>query len=217
MRLSFFIVCAGLLAATAGCSRKSVRVPTAAAVSKNDNSYMDLEAGGMLRIVVPAADSRGYDISNYDITAARDGVRLRFASAERTRNGKAIPEPNAPPLPFQLPRRPAHIRLIYLVRVSEADHNMAIVAAKRLDVLNAFTKRLKESPTVCEANGAIFCAWVPARVAVRPERLAGSASPIWYAKHEWWISPTSRWMQPSTVPYMDNWPIPSQLLGAKTG
>jgi hypothetical protein len=47
---------------------------------------------------------------------------------------------------------------------------MAIVAAKRLDTLNAFTKRLRENPSVCEGKEEeIFCSWVPAGIAVRPE------------------------------------------------
>ena len=36
-----------------------------------------------------------------------------------------------------------HIRLIYLVRSSQADHNMAIASASELAALDAFTTGLK--------------------------------------------------------------------------
>src|SRR5690348_1552356 len=36
-----------------GCAHKAVRVPAAAANAPANNSYMDLAAGGQLRIVVP--------------------------------------------------------------------------------------------------------------------------------------------------------------------
>jgi hypothetical protein len=47
---------------------------------------------------------------------------------------------------------------------------MAIVAAKRVEALNAFTKRLKENPALCGTEEGIFCSWVPAGVAVRPDK-----------------------------------------------
>ena len=116
-------------------------------------------------------ESIGYETSYYAVTGKKNGgVRLEFTSAEITRNGKMLPEQNWPALPFQLPRRAEHIRLIYLVRVSQADHNMAIVASKRLEALNIFTNRLKGSPNICNVNAEIFCSWVPAGIAVRPEQ-----------------------------------------------
>ncbi|MGI8746475.1 MAG: hypothetical protein ACR2NN_28630 [Bryobacteraceae bacterium] len=164
-------------------------------LARTDNSYMDLEPGWKLRIVVPllkagafrAADfahqtedgtislsSRdliGYTVSYSAITGkSKSGVRIKFRSADSTRDGKTVPEPNPPSLPFQLPRQNQHIRLIYLVRTSKADHNMAIVASKRLDALNAFTKRLEENPSICAGNDKVFCSWVSAGVAVRPEQ-----------------------------------------------
>ncbi|MDQ2776840.1 MAG: hypothetical protein M3Y57_18260 [Acidobacteriota bacterium] len=184
-----------LLIAADGCSRLRVHEPTAKDVVPTDNSYMDLQPGWRLRIVVPllksggfrvaetaqtndgnaisvsSRDLIGYDTSYYTVKDKGDsGVRLEFASAAVTRDGKTVLEAKSPSLPFELPRRTGHLRLIYLVRVSQADHNMAIVASKRLDSLNAFTARLKESPSICRTADGIFCSWVPAGVAVRPEK-----------------------------------------------
>ena len=78
-------------------------------------------------------------------------------------------EAHAPTLPFALPLKAQHIRLIYLVRSSQSDHNMAITASKSLEALNGFTNRLKGSPDVCKLDGEVFCSWVPAGIAVRPE------------------------------------------------
>jgi hypothetical protein len=188
------LVLTAVLIATGGCSRKIVSVPVASNIAKPDD-YMDLEPEWKLRIVVPllksggfrpaltgqqtdgntismsAEDLLGYEVSHYVAngkTASR--VRLAFVSAEATREGKTVSEAHAPALPFPLPQGREHIRLVYLVRVSQADHNMAIVAAKRLDALNAFTKRLRENPSICaEKEKDIFCSWVPAGIAVRPE------------------------------------------------
>jgi hypothetical protein len=170
-------------------------VPVVSNIAKPDD-YMDLEPEWKLRIVVPllksggflpavttqqtdsntismsAEDLLGYEVSHYVAKGnSASRVRLAFVSAEATREGKTVPEGHAPSLPFALPQRREHIRLVYLVRVSQADHNMAIVAAKRLDALNAFTKRLRENPSVCaEKEEDIFCSWVPAGIAVRPEK-----------------------------------------------
>ncbi len=56
-----------------------------------------------------------------------------------------------------------------LVRNSQADHNIAIAASKDLPALKAFVERLKANPDICEQDTTVFCTWVPAGVAVRPE------------------------------------------------
>lgn len=182
-----------LLALTSACVHRTVHA-AAAANSPVDNSYMELVAGGRLRITVPvlksggyriatgsaplngntftlsAADLAGYEVSYYSIEGRGHGkVRLKFTSAEITKNGKTVQETGAPALPFPLPSKTEYIRLVYLVRKSPADHNMAIAASKNLAALNMFTNRLKENPPVCKSDGVVFCSWVPAGVAVRPE------------------------------------------------
>ena len=200
-RFSLWLTVASALLEFAGCSHKQVRMPTPTAVAPSDtSSYMDLEAGWKLKILVPLSKSAeairqsrsvpkvngntislstdspvGYEISYYSVVGRRGGgaVKLKFTSAARTTNAKTVAEPKPPLLPFPLPRCGQHIRLIYLiVRSTQADHNMAILAAKHLDSLDAFTTRLKANPGVCttSASDDIFCSWVPAGIAVRPEK-----------------------------------------------
>jgi hypothetical protein len=104
-----------------------------------------------------AADLTGYDVAHYAITGGKDGtVRLRFISAEITKDGKTVHEANAPTLPFTLPRGTGHIRLVYVVRVSQADHNMALLASKHLETLNTFTAQLRRAPGICKCDGEFF-------------------------------------------------------------
>lgn len=170
-----------------------MEVPTPGALVR-ENDYVDLTPGTNLRIVVPVLKSGGYKptdlaeqtenrtitvssgdvigyvVSNYAVKGRRDGnVRLHFVSAETTMNGRTLPEVNAPALPFQLPRGTEHVRLIYLVRVSQSDHNMAIVASKHLEALNTLTERLRQDPNACQSSGEVTCSWIPAGIAVRPE------------------------------------------------
>lgn len=194
LRARLLLVCVGVLATTAACSHRTVAVPAASNAAVPDNSYIDLQPGWTLRIVVPllksggtypadsvvrtngntltirSGDLIGYEASIYSVEGKGKGVQIDFASAEVTRAGKTTAEPSAPALPFQLPRRARHIRLIYLVRISQADHNMAIVAANRLEALNAFTARFKADPKICTVTHEIACYWIPAGVAVRPEQ-----------------------------------------------
>ena len=179
----------------AACSHKEVRPSVPTAVARTDNSYMDLEPGWELRVVVPllksggfrtsdlpatanngtlsisSEDFIGYRVFHYAIGGRKNGlVRLRFLSAEVTRNGNTIGETHPPALPFALPVQTEHIRLVYLVRVSEADHNMAIIASRRLEALNVFTKQFEKNPNACAISNEVFCAWVPGGIALRPEK-----------------------------------------------
>lgn len=125
-------------------------------------------------VSVGSGDLEGYRVFHYGITGRKDGlVRLEFLSAQLNRNGTTITEPHPPALPFAVPLQTDHIRLMYLVRVTEADHNMAILGARRLDALNLFTKQIEKDPGVCGSSKVVFCAWVPAGIAVRPEKNEG--------------------------------------------
>ncbi len=176
-----------------GCAHKSLR-PLPAVDASAENSYMDLQPGGSLRILVPllrsgttrlttlpqdtagntivlsAANLIGYQISHYAIQRRRGArVQLTFTSATITKDGKTAAKTAAPVLPFQLPSKSRHIRLIYLVRSSRTDHNMAILAAKQFNDLSQFTGTLKASPEACGRDPEVSCTWVPEGVAVTPE------------------------------------------------
>jgi hypothetical protein len=133
----------------------------------------------------------GYQSAYYAIVGRPDGtVRLRFQSAEATKDGVKTARSKARELPFALPERRQHVRLIYLVRQSRSDHKMAIVASRSLAIINTLTERLKDDPKLCTTEGEVFCSWVPAGVAVRrngrhkPSPLALSCSLVFFASQE---------------------------------
>ncbi len=183
------------MVASAACSHKNFSAPSAPQTILARNSYTDLTPGSHIRIVVPlqgavaavaaAAPSEdghtlvvsspsviGYRSFSYSVTGtANRGVRLKFASAETTIDGKTVRDAAALPLPFPLPKGSNHVRLVYLVRISSADHDMVILASKNIAALNACTKRLQDDPGVCGRHPSeVFCAAVPTDVAVRPDR-----------------------------------------------
>ena len=182
----------GAMAFLGSCIRHPVSKP-ATTIAK-EQSYLDLKRGDRLRVVLPlrkAQDARaqwssveqhgasitlsasqpvGFQIVKYQVESGRRGkVRLRFVSGETMIDGKASPRSSAPELPFRLPDRPGHLRLIYLVRVSQADHNMAIVNAPTMEMLNSFTNKVMRNAATCGKAAEVFCEWVPTGVAVRPE------------------------------------------------
>lgn len=118
-------------------------------------------------------DLIGYEVANYTAKGQRGGrVSIEFSSAQVTKAGKT--EPQTQPLAplFQVARRPTHLRLIYLVRVSQADHNMAVVTANRLDTLDAITRQAEANPAEgCKIERHASCSWIPEGIAVRPEAL----------------------------------------------
>ncbi len=121
-------------------------------------------------MVLAASNLVGYSSSYYAIEGrGKDKVHLRFASAEVTKEGVTKPEAEPPQLPFALPQKAGLIRLIYLLRSSQSDHNMAIVATAKQELLSTFTEQVQADPSRCAVTKQIFCSWVPAGIAVRPE------------------------------------------------
>ncbi|HUE22857.1 MAG TPA: hypothetical protein VMQ86_14320 [Bryobacteraceae bacterium] len=176
-----------------GCAARNAPAP-AAAVQPIGPSYIDLEPGWRLRVVTPILKSGGYrlktagqslDGNNLTLSAGDDflgyevayyAVKARagavFVSAETTIGGRSTAQPQPVAHLFQLPRGARHVRLIYLVRVSQADHDMAVAAAKDMDALEALTRRVQASPVdACHDGQGAFCAWIPAGIAVLPQVL----------------------------------------------
>ncbi|HEY3738657.1 MAG TPA: hypothetical protein VGL53_02375 [Bryobacteraceae bacterium] len=161
--------------------------------------YVDLEPGWRLRIIAPITKSGsysvkfdavetaghgvtlktsddliGYETAYWAVTARPfgGGITIRLTSAELTKNGQ--PEPIAMPTraAVHVPSYARFVRIFYLTRKSDADHNMAIAGVGRFDQLEAFSRALRESPNATCASSPrerIYCDWVPNGVAVRPE------------------------------------------------
>lgn len=176
--------------ALSGCLHHAKRT----AVPSPDQSFYNVKANDRLRVVVPlvkdggslphyggqaaqgttitlsANDLVGFETAHYETVARRGGrIQLRFMSAEQTKDGKTIALNTAPRLPFRLPSSPLHLRLVYFIRQSSADHNMAILGARQVERLQQFTAQLQADATVCGKAADVFCEWVPQGIAVRPE------------------------------------------------
>lgn len=178
--------------ATIGCAARHLRSASTAAAQGTDSSYIDLEPGWRLRVVTPILKSGGYrlrvtgetagnatmaisagdDFLGYEVAFYAVGTRraLEFQSAEIIRDGKSTPQPVPIADLFHLPRGVRHARLIYLVRISQADHDMALAAAKDIDDLESPTHRVQANTAhACGNARGVFCVWIPAGIAVVPE------------------------------------------------
>lgn len=130
--------------------------------AQTDGKTVTVDTGG---------DFLGYEIAYYTVQGRRGGgVRIEFASAEGTRSGVTASETKSIAPLFQLPRGVRYVRLIYLIRVSQVDHDMAVAAARDIGSLNALTLRVQAKPgEACRDGRDEWCSWVPQGIAVRPE------------------------------------------------
>jgi len=183
-----------LFLALTGCANHNLRTPLRSETSAIDLGYLDLQPGWRLRVVTPILKSGGYRVQSlqpigansgdlragpdfigyesdyYEITRSGAGVRVEFGSAETVKDGRTTRQPHPLVALFDLPANILYIRLIYLVRVSEADHDMAIVGGDDPETLDQLTSALQTHPdTKCAPDSHSYCLWVPAGIAVRPE------------------------------------------------
>ena len=190
-----------MLIALAGCGvvKSTKSLPVAAALpSATTPEYIDLEPGSRLRIVAPVTrsgsyhvevkpveqkgnvislkssdDLIGYETAFWSVTARPGGgVSIRFDSAELTLDGKPAPLQKPNRAVVHVPRSARFVRIFYLTRKSDADHNMALAGAAGRDQIEAFTRAFHDSPTetcVDRPRERIYCEWIPAGMAVRPE------------------------------------------------
>jgi hypothetical protein len=151
-----------------GCAARKASVPPAA-VDRSD--YIDLQPGWRLRVVTPALKSGGYELAYYAVRSRiGTGVRVAFLSAEINEEGKTTAQSRPLASLFQLPRSARYVRLIFLTRVSRADHDMAVVASGESHDLDALTRRVLADPAdSCKSEGPTYCAWIPRGIAVAPE------------------------------------------------
>jgi len=181
-----------LLTFLSSCAPRTARLPVP---PLKNSDYIDIQGGWRLTAVTPILKSGGYvlkslaqqtsgstvtlsadtDFVGYEVAhyaavdQKRGRVRVEFRSAEVFKDGKT--EPQLQPI-VPLFRRPKYLRLIYLIRLSHSDHNMAVVAATRLDALDELTQQLLGNPADgCKPGRYATCWWIPEGIAVRPEAL----------------------------------------------
>ena len=111
-------------------------------------------------------DFIGYQKATYKVSARRDGgVQVHFTRATDWQNGKSSTIEKAKLTLFEDLTAFRYFRLLFLTRESQADHNMAIVAAMDPGSLQSLTASVVER-AVCGAEVAAICRWVPEGVAV---------------------------------------------------
>ncbi len=191
------IFCLAVLITLTGCASRSVRTPASPSTANLRAPYLDLQPGWRLRVITPltksgtyrprmrkqeqnsatvtlspADDFIGYETAYYALRPrGRTGVHIVFASAVDTQNGitAAVAHPRA--RLFELPHGAKYVRLLYLKRVSETDHDMAVLASDEPTLLAQFTTQVQADPHACENLRDTFCSWIPAGIAVRAEVL----------------------------------------------
>lgn len=187
-----FLFCSPALGVLAGCryQRSTPQPPPPEQqVSVPEQDYIDLKPGWRLRVVFPilrsggyiavskdqapgndvkvSDDFLGYEMSYYKVTAAKNNaVRIEFIKAEVWEKGK-FHSRSQTLLPLFI-KNMGQIRLVFFIRASQADHNMAVVTASDPGTLEASTKAVI-SEAVCQSASGSVCSWVPGGVAVIPE------------------------------------------------
>lgn len=181
---------AALLTCASGCTRKVSSVPSAPEVN---NAYFDLTPGWLIRVVVPlvkngsyrivtncrqesgesvcsAPDLIGYQVLYYSAFPAGNGrVKLKPVTSGTNIGGQFTKAPVSIQLPFSIPTKSRLVRLVYLIRSSTADHDMALISARDRVALDNFTEQLERRPTACEQATKVECAWIPRGISFRPE------------------------------------------------
>ncbi|MGA2182611.1 MAG: hypothetical protein ABSH47_06235 [Bryobacteraceae bacterium] len=187
-----FALAPSLLVLLNACVARTAHVAANRAPAVGPRYYIDLEPGWRVRVVTPilkgggyrvrtagepgattlkaGADFLGYEIAWYAVKARfPSGERVVFTAAEVHNKDGVVPaaQPLAPL--FHVPGEARYVRLIYLVRASEADHDMAVVAASRRDALDPLTAQVRTNPQACQSQRGTFCSWIPDGIAVTPE------------------------------------------------
>lgn len=184
-----------LLILLAGCSPRAIRTPLSPVVG-NRLPYIDLEGGWRLHVIIPITrsgklvlqnsssqqngntitlspsnDFLGYETDYYAVEPGdRHRVQVHFVTATLTKDGNTVLQMHQYSDLFSFSHGAKYVRLLYLRRESETDHDMAILASSKREVLVALTDRVQADPRACENVPHAYCSWIPAGIAVRTER-----------------------------------------------
>ncbi len=121
-----------------------------------------------LTITIADTDFEGYETALYSLPPKPGGgVDAKLESVETNKAGRITKELKPRVLLFHFPRQVRYIRLLYLLRVSTANHNMAMLGSNDVDRLNELTKQVQADPASgCRNMRRAYCTWVPQGIAV---------------------------------------------------
>lgn len=177
----------------AGCARRTSRAAEPGLPGRPATpDFVDLRPGNTVVVVIPilrsgsyilpslkkqamtsngrieaGTDFLGFEKDFYTVKRDRNGVRVHFRRGEVWHNGKVQKMP-APRVTLFEHIENSHVRLVFLTRASEADHNMAILSSGDLPRLNEMTREVT-TRAECRGGRDGSCIWVPTGIGVRPE------------------------------------------------
>lgn len=122
--------------------------------------------GGNTVDLQTGADYLGYEKDFYRVDRLNSGIVVHFTHAEVYDKSNRKKSQSAPGIElFQPTEDSRYIRLVYLVRESKADHDMAIISAVNTGALEQLTHGVMQNAK-CESGDHATCRWVPRGVAV---------------------------------------------------
>lgn len=120
-------------------------------------------------------DFEGYETDYYEVRPAANLLKINFRFGEVRRNDGSRKKISHPLVPlFDLSNDRQYVRFLFLTRRSDRDHDQAILSASSVQQLELLTNNVESNPVEnCKSQSETTCVWVPAGVAVRPEKKRG--------------------------------------------
>jgi hypothetical protein len=125
--------------------------------------------GNQLTVTVKSSrDFLGYENSWYAVASRspQPGARVVFAAAESHIGDQVTKSQQPRTNHFEFPTAAAYFRLFYFTRVSQADHNVAVLAAATRAELDRLTPAFTTDPDACARTPMQMCVALPKEVAV---------------------------------------------------
>jgi hypothetical protein len=106
----------------------------------------------------------GFERTQYLVKA--DG--LHWVDTVRNTNGTEAVAPKPLLELFPAPKGKYALRILFLTRASDLNYNTAIIGARSVERLGAFTGEIRREPEkACVTSRAEWCVWIPPGVAAR--------------------------------------------------
>ncbi len=152
--------------------------PLNGTTENGDRRQLSARAPGTATIDLKTGkDFIGYEVSLYSVKARRSGgVRVAFRSAEINMAGEKMSRPHSVAPLFRSAQDGRFVRILHLAWGNHGDHDAAILVAGGRDSLKALTRKVESDPSACVSSLQTSCSWIPAGIAVIPERKESAGS-----------------------------------------